>query len=507
MSLISTRFHAVMLRLSIFVLLTFLCSCASTIKEVPAKHVVMFDEYSRLLDPTGNVECTKTSPQLCTGKHLTIKNYNQLDEAQRNKYLDELFDEVKAWKGKRRLLIFVHGGLNTQTGSIKRVKELTPKIEAADYYPLFVNWRASWAFNYFEHLLYIRQGEEWKWYFGYPTSLVVLAYDIGRAVLRAPLVWGYQVYAGFQVERGAPLPYELAQREEILKAEQEAHPEHAIHIASGEDKRSDGEVVYSWVSGIFLSPFRFISSPLIDSFGTSAWDNMLRQTQLLLHPMTEYVDGHPNKRQGDLAAVMERIRDELKKLKQGKDQWEIVLVGHSMGTIVINELLRAFPDLPVDKIVYMAAACSVRDVEQSVLPYLRQNTTTKFYNLSLYHMAEEGEIHYLDLVMRGSLLSWIDDFFANPMTPRDKTYGQYANFLRTEQICPANLNEPNPEFEQICPPQLRVRIYQKEFSYGKSVSDTDPQKHGDFDRCPFWDERFYSPEPSAKDPKLVCSED
>ena len=109
--------------------------------------------------------------------------------------------------------------------------------------------------------------------------------------------------------------------------------------------------------------------------------------------------------------------------------------------------------------------------------------------------------------MRGSLLSWIDDFFANPMTPRDKTYGQYANFLRTEQICPANLNEPNPEFEQICPPQLRVRIYQKEFSYGKSVSDTDPQKHGDFDRCPFWDERFYSPEPSAKDPKLVCSED
>ena len=98
-----------------------------------------------------------------------------------------------AWEREERLLIFVHGGLNTQTGSVKRVKELTPRIWDAGYYPIFVNWRASWAFNYFDHLFFVRQGEEWKCVLGSLSSPVVLAYDVGRAVLRAPLVWGSQI--------------------------------------------------------------------------------------------------------------------------------------------------------------------------------------------------------------------------------------------------------------------------------------------------------------------------
>ena len=120
----------------------------------------------------------------------------------------------------------------------------------------------------------------------------------------------------------------------------------------------------------------------------------------------------------------------------------------------------------------MAAACSVRDFEQSVLPYLRRpDNQTKFYNLYPASHGRRRGTKLLDFVMRGSLLSWIDEFFANPMTPTDKTLGRYVNFLRTEQI--------------FSPDELRGRIYQKEFHYGNSVSDTDPQKHGDFDRCPF----------------------
>ena len=78
------------------------------------------------------------------------------------------------------------------------------------------------------------------------------------------------------------------------------------------------------------------------------------------------------------------------------------------------------------------------------------------------------------------------------MTPKEKTLGQHVNFLRTEQIFPAG---------------MRGRIHQKEFSYGKSVARTDPQKHGDFDRCPFWEKGFYGLDPAPPDPKLYCSEE
>ena len=57
-----------------------------------------------------------------------------------------------------------------------------------------------------------------------------------------------------------------------------------------------------------------LTAPLIDSFGTSAWDNMLRQTQLLIHTMNEYRGKRPTE-VGGLARVMNQIKDQVKTLK------------------------------------------------------------------------------------------------------------------------------------------------------------------------------------------------
>ncbi len=492
---LSPCFRAMMLRLSILIIMMCLFGCAASTIEVRERHVVMFDQYSRLLDPTGNTDCAEpTNPSsLCRGKHLTSTDYLPLSAAQEKLYMDELLNGVRdAEASGKKLLIFVHGGLNTQTGSVKRVEILTPRILNAGYYPIFINWRSSWAFSYSNHLFLVRQGEEMKT-LGPLSSPVVLGYDAGRAVLRAPLVWSSQIYGWTQSLPGARLPDDLGPLEIQLKEEQTGNPAKAIGIMTGEDKRSDSEVSYSGASWFVMGPLRMLTAPLIDSFGTSAWDNMLRRTQLLVHTMNEYRGRRPTE-VGGLARVMNQIKDQVETLKAASKDWEIMLVGHSMGTIVINDLLRDIPDFPVDTIVYMAAACSVRDFEQSVIPYLRrQNNQTKFYNLSLHRRAEEGEINYMDFVIRGSLLTWIDEFFANPMTPPEKTLGRYVNFLRTEQI--------------FSPDDLRGRVYQKEFSYGRSVSKTDPQRHGDFDRCPFWDKRFYGLEPAPPDPKLFCSDD
>ena len=493
---LSTCFRALLLRLSILAVMTAFCGCTPI--NVLTNHVVMFNENGRLLDPTGNIDCNDP-PALCKGRHLSILSYKELNGDQRKDYMKDLLDGLRDYRdstqsaesssgrgpddrGKPRLLVFVHGGLNTQKGSVERVEKLAPEIMSAGYYPLFINWRSSWVFNYFNHLMYIRQGEKSNFLLGLISSPFVFAFDLGRGVLRTPLILGSQVIEGYQTWSDTHLPYGLDDREKTLKEKYEQSPSGsnsgAIGILIGKDDRSWADKTLAGISWFVFLPFRLFSIPIIDGLGTSAWDNMLRQTQSLIHTSDEYRDNDPGEMaaHGDLAYVMRELQSEL------KNGWEIMLVGHSMGTIVLNELLREFPDVPVDNIIYMAAACSVHDFEQSVIPYLRRNNTTNFYNLSLHHIAENRErweplkIPYVELSIRGSLLAWLDDFFTNPLTPMDKTLGKYVNFLRTEQIYSSD---------------LRGRIHQKEFSVGGRFTETDPQKHGDFDRFEFWEESFY----------------
>lgn len=495
----------------IVVALAALCGCTNMRMDVPVRHVVMFNEDGRLLDPTGTVGCQEP-PALCQGQHLSIIPYAELREDQRQAYVDEVLAGLKdaprgperkvAGQGegdggqaggvpKRRLLVFVHGGLNTQKATVERVVALTGSITEAKYHPLFVNWRSSLISSYFDHAFFIRQGEQSN-VIGPLTAPFVIAADIGRAVVRAPLVWGSQLQGGVQTWPGLDLPYGLEERQKQLARKQDdpppvgGSPAMAIDIVHGEDDRSWTDMSFAGISWALLEPVRLlVAAPLIDGFGTPAWDNMLRRTQLLFHSAAEFRDGHTDEARGDLALVVRRLHEQLQK---EPDDWEVTLVGHSMGAIVLNELLREFPDFPADTIVYMAAACSVRDFRQSVIPYLQRHPKTQFYNLSLHHKAEERErwdllVPYVDPAMRGSLLTWIDDFFSNPLTPMDKTLGQYVNFLRTEQIH--------------SPPSLRSRIHQKEFSVGGKFVACEPQQHGDFSRFPFWQESFYRPDGNA----------
>jgi len=125
----------------------------------------------------------------------------------------------------------------------------------------------------------------------------------------------------------------------------------------------------------------------------------------------------------------------------------------------------------------MAAACSVRDYEEAVFPYLEAHPDTRMYHLTLHHKSEVRETAFAP-VLQGSLLVWIDDFLSNPLTPRDRTAGRYVNLIvAAEQT----------------PPALRDRIHVKEFDAGAETRATDPQAHGDFSRCGFWDPDFADP--------------
>lgn len=78
-------------------------------------------------------------------------------------YVEHIKDEIDAYgkNNPQRILIYIHGGLNSPYGSINRAVQLSDGILAADSYPIFINWQSSLMSSYWEHVWYVRQGEHW----------------------------------------------------------------------------------------------------------------------------------------------------------------------------------------------------------------------------------------------------------------------------------------------------------------------------------------------------------
>jgi hypothetical protein len=143
-----------------------------------------------------------------------------------------------------------------------------------------------------------------------------------------------------------------------------------------------------------------------------------------------------------------------------------------MGAIVSNRILRDFPQLRFDRIVYAGAAAGIDDVRASVHPYLLQpaNRDTTFWSFSLSEPNEAREINGIDVYERGSLLVWVDNLFERPNTVSKRTFGRASNLKR--------FYAPPGD------PALRSRINLLEFrgtppANGRLLEH--PWKHGDFD--------------------------
>lgn len=526
---------------------------ACTIPNVPTEHIIMVNSEGVALDPTGNVGCDP-EPALCNGRHVPLwfLEYRPLDadlngtngkhyEAYLKRLIATLQAHPKSQNGKRKLLLFVHGGLNEQTDSLRRATKLAKLLEEqekSEYFPIFINWDSSFYASYYDHLFHVRQGEYVAWWNprGLLLSPAYLLLDIVRGIAGAPVLWTSELMKVEADEwprkllkkpeqegcEDQPLPFIGLTFEDHyervscqLKAEYRrclsgipgpsAPCRKVIPISEGEDERKwFPEQFLSGVTWTLTLPTKIAFAPIVDAFGASAWNNMLRRTRRLFHTETEFTrgaDGPYSPPAGALAVFMRHLQQAVSKQP---DEWEITLVGHSMGTIILNEMIRRFGVvtetqlagaspasfvMPFDRIVYMAAASSIRDYEDSIFPYLTMNTNAQFYHLTLHEEAEERErqdlglpntdweIPYVDPLMRGSLLVWIDDFLSNPQTYLDRTLGSYANLMLTAH------DTPN---------EIRDRIHIKAFSAG--TTEQAPQKHAEFtNKFRFWREACWTP--------------
>ena len=154
------------------------------------------------------------------------------------------------------------------------------------------------------------------------------------------------------------------------------------------------------------------------------------------------------------------------------------LIGHSMGTIIANNILIKYPDIKLNNVVYMGAAASIKDVQAAVVPWMQQpnNAKAQFYNLSLDPYRELSESHGFDSVPRGSLLNWIDYIYGDVNSFNDRTAGSWWNIIRMAQ--------------EAFPETIHERIHLTRFPIGDSAMG--PQLHGDFGDYCFWQEKFWS---------------
>lgn len=477
-------------------------------------------------------------------------------------YLDDVIDEIhRHFKGKgqtRKVAIIVHGGLADNKENLKTARDLAAQMrnDPNAPYPIFINWQSNLYANLWAHLVRVRQGESKgfkHWFIAFPYLLGDLAKGIGRA----PATWFYHYsndvdrlrarFTNEQKPADATYCALRAEYDSCLETKQDCQ---VFPISKGPFKhryaegakssaknsltnlvpirfyapligQAAGNRVYGWL------PVKLLVAPLLDGLGTSAWDTMNRHVKVGFH--NDGVDGvepdinelastrrvwQPQEGYGGIARFMRRLEKEINETscKPGQREaggncltWQLDLIGHSMGAIMANEILKEFPDAPVfDNIVYLAAASSVRDYEQSVLPYLEDHGDTKMYHLMLHDFAEIREESFFGIPPSGSLLVWIDNFLSKPATNRDKTAGRYVNLL---PALPAT------------PRELRDRIHVKAFGVGRVLRSSDPQEHGEFNNfigtlppedkaktpvtrkegLKFWEETFWKPDVDEKE--------
>ena len=510
---------------------------------VPTEHVVMFDRTGEAVDPKGNAG---------DDRHSTLLSYRRYEVHEYDEHIHRVIEGIKQWgtkpqgnqPGKRKLMFFIHGGMNTQVGSLRRLidsyeddRTRVDLIKESGYYPIFINWKSSLWSSYFEHLWEIRQGERWPWYAGIPSALIIFPIDVTRSLVRAPLVWGQLVYNDLQTINNAKnhfgpslsdtisaellcrfnLEGPLSKCIESLKFQKppycmpfaiEARPvafrpsirppsSNTFPIAVGSDERRCTEMNVRAASYAVTFPIKLAVAPILDTFGTSAWINMQRRIHLLFHsdeemqssPITEGARWRYEladiPASGGLSRFMKQLLEAKAKDKDTGHDWEIVLVGHSMGAIVLNELIQLYGDkLPITDIVYLAAAASIEDYEDTLFPYLTDHPDVQFYNFMLHPIVERGEIQYEmgDLPPRGSLLTWLDTFLANPETLLHRRVGRYDNYLRALHDTP------------LCVPGLclRERIHVRSFSAGTAEAYRNPQSHSEMaERFRFWESKCW----------------
>jgi len=398
------------------------------------------------------------------------------------------------FKSMDQVMIFIHGGLN-KLGSnqnrtvetLKKIKEWNDEIKAnkkknisdprLTIYPIIINWHSQ-LMTWVDRMFRIRNGR-FSWW-ATPTVPFAVLTDAGRTLGRLPSV--------YLAESEAMLSNITTVGRDVNSPPSSWPANHILidntYNRSLSDRLKNG--LFQTIPGVL----RAGTIPLVDFALYESYQMMLRRIDMLFRTENDYelVATAPKmiSPNGAVSQLMSMLMRQKKKKK-------IILIGHSMGAIVVNEIVRRYPKAEFSKIVYMAAACTSKDFIDTIPPYLESRNLpekpikTKFYNLSLHPFADKDEVSGGYVLPNGSLLEWLDAYVHRIKTPLDFTFGKWNNAMGVIPLL-KDLSDP-----------VKNSIYLKGFpvkdgGFPEKIGDYGfPVKHGDFGNFTYWDPGFWDP--------------
>jgi pimeloyl-ACP methyl ester carboxylesterase len=439
---------------------------------------MVIDGRGRQLEPVGNLGPTTYTSRKKMNK--VIEPTNEMAYAQ-----DMASNILERLKEGERVVLFFHGGLNLQVDGMARADRLNKYGEIYDIpHIVYVNWQSSFLSSYRDRLFAIREGKDYrsrglvKNTATKMTSPLYLAGDLVSSIGRLPISLERQLATGIQSSN----PWRNDDIDDVQKEiESLKTRKHLPHFEFVENQPPHlSYILPSWL----LYPFRIVTTPLVDGFGGPSWDVMQRRTTIMYEREVGKSHGGEN-HQGPLYTLGVALSEKLGSTTNYSGHFD--LIGHSMGAILGSEFLRRFPGIHFNNVVFMAAACRVRDITDGVMPYLadKRNRDTQYFHLMLHPKAEIRESSAFHIAPEGSLLVWLDQMFEKPDASLDRMAGRYINMGLTVRFIEQEAMRLDPGLGQ--------RMYFKTFPYVRGGLTNGPMKHGDFGKYEFWDKRFWMP--------------
>lgn len=373
------------------------------------------------------------------------------------------------------VLLYLHGGLVDLRGpiGIKRSERILDSISnhSPSTFPLFLNWESGFGSCYREHLFKVRQGHVLTDVEGVFSAPFVFTYDLFRALARYPRNVMYQAAHDFKDLEW--LSWRTRNAHAVRDTLLQLSTDSSFTIVYGDDTRSCTRKAGALAVHAVAFPVKYtIGLVALEWLGVNAWANMQRRTTMLFRPQYEFGRSYSKKKDVVIGSAPQGVAvpffELLEHVKQVDSNVVVNVVGHSMGAIVACEAFQTLPNLRVNNVVFMAAACSFSDIERSIIPALSKNQNMRFYNLTLNPEAEARELTI------GSLLEQIDNFYEPISHFRDRTFGKYENAMCTVHVIPES---------------LRNRVTIKSFPFDKGY----PKEHDGFVYKPirFWLPTFW----------------
>jgi hypothetical protein len=424
------------------------------------------------------------------------KPFPSTNDYAKNLYFTNLWAGV-THSGKTNIVIFIQGGLNSINDGIDRANNLSQLIltNGQSCYPIFIAWNANLFSSYWDHLVKVHRGKTDYLTAGFLFPWTIIA-DTGRLIAESPISFYEQFWSGVRTYKtrnykgaGATtvtnpchiFPEKDVNNEFLYLSETERM--NITLETNSPDAWFGGRGLVQAIKSIPLIPVEAV----VDTDGKIAWDQMLRRTKTMFITANDYSPGG-----------VEIFTRELCGFLANHANMHVILVGHSMGSIIANEMIREHGnDLHLSDIVYLAPACGTEDFDREVVPFLKGHTNVMFYDLCQHPGNESGEDYYhmhpwhipVGLIApQGSLLDWIDYYYSSTETDFGRTMGKWENTV----IGMRGID-----------PKVYNQISIKTFGMG-SLKDYGPQHHGDLSEIRFWDPKVWNPTNQWDNSMWIC---